>query len=71
MWPKGVRWYHVESDILKEGPGTKTSWGWEIPERKLPSVKILFKTMIPIYFGPQQLLYPIDVAGKPTHFVRG
>ena len=25
MWHKGVRWHHVESDILKEGPGTKTS----------------------------------------------
>ena len=26
MWHKGVRWHHVESDILKEGPGTETSW---------------------------------------------
>ena len=26
MWHKGVRWRRVESDILKEGPGTKTSW---------------------------------------------
>ena len=33
MWYKGTRSYHVESDILKEGPGTKT-----------PSVKMLFKT---------------------------
>ena len=24
MWHKGLRWYHVESDILREGPGTKT-----------------------------------------------
>ena len=23
---RGSRWYHVESDILKEGPVTKTSW---------------------------------------------
>ena len=23
MWHKGVRWHRVESDILKEGPGTK------------------------------------------------
>ena len=37
MWHKGVRWHRVESNILKEGPGTKTSWmevrgymdGWE------------------------------------------
>ena len=26
MWHKGVRWLHVESDVLKEGPGTETSW---------------------------------------------
>ena len=26
MWHKGVRCHHVESDILKESPGTKTSW---------------------------------------------
>ena len=26
MWHKGVQWHHVESDSLKEGPGTKTSW---------------------------------------------
>ena len=24
MCHKGVRWHHVKSDILKEGPGTKT-----------------------------------------------
>ena len=44
MWQKGVRWYHVESDILKEGPGAKTFWGWEIAERKIYRVKVLFKT---------------------------
>ena len=26
MWHKGIRWHHFESDILKEGPGTETSW---------------------------------------------
>ena len=26
MRHKGVRSHHVESDILKEGPGTETSW---------------------------------------------
>ena len=26
LWHKGVRWHHVESDILKEGPEAKTSW---------------------------------------------
>ena len=25
MWHKGVHWHRVESNILKEGPGTKTS----------------------------------------------
>ena len=38
MWHKGVRWHHVESDILKEGPGTETSW------EDVPSIKVLFKT---------------------------
>ena len=45
MWHKGIRWHHVESDILKEGPEAKTSWEvWEIAERQIPSVKMLFKT---------------------------
>ena len=44
MWHKGVRWYHVKSDILKEGPGTKYPWGWEIAKCKIPSVKMLFKS---------------------------
>ena len=29
MWHKGVRWHRIESNILKEGPGTKTSW-WNV-----------------------------------------
>ena len=44
MWQKGVRWHHVESDILKEGPGTETSWEWGIVEHQIPSIKVLFKT---------------------------
>ena len=44
MWHKGVRWYHIESDILKEDPGTKHPGKWEIAKRKMPSVKMLFKT---------------------------
>ena len=44
MWHKGVRWHHVESDILKEGPGTETSWVWGIVEHQIPSIKVLFKT---------------------------
>ena len=44
MWHKGVRWYHVKSDILKEGPGTKYPLGWEIAKCKIPSVKMLFKS---------------------------
>ena len=35
MWHKGVRWHHVESDILKEGPGTKTSW--EVRDCRTPN----------------------------------
>ena len=35
MWHKGVRWHHVESDILKEGPGEKQPRRWEIAERKI------------------------------------
>ena len=44
MWHKGVRWHHVESDILKEGPGTETSGRWGIVEHQIPSIKVLFKT---------------------------
>ena len=35
MWHKGVRWQHVESDILKEGPGTETSW--EVRDCRTPN----------------------------------
>ena len=38
MWHKGGRWHHVESDILKEGPGAKYTGRWEIAERQIPSV---------------------------------
>ena len=44
MSHNGIRWYHVESDILKEGPGTKTSWVWGIVEHQIPSIKVLVKT---------------------------
>ena len=44
MWYKGVRWYHVECDILKEGPRTKHSGRWGIVEYQIPSIKVLFKT---------------------------
>ena len=35
MWHKGVRWHHDESDILKEGPGTETSW--EVRDYRTPN----------------------------------
>ena len=35
MWHKGVRWHHVESDILKESQGAKTSW--EVRDCKMPN----------------------------------
>ena len=44
MWHKGVRWRHVESDILIEAPGAKHPGRWEIAERQVPGVKMLFKT---------------------------
>ena len=45
MWHKGIRWHHVEPDILKEGPGTKKHPGrWGIVEHQIPSIKVLFKT---------------------------
>ena len=40
MWHKGVRWHRVESNILKEGPGTKTSWEvryCRTPNHSMPS----------------------------------
>ena len=36
MWHKGVGWHHVESDILKEGPGTETSW--EVKDCRTPNI---------------------------------
>ena len=44
MWHKGVRCHHVESDILKEGPGTKHPGRWGIVEHQILSIKELFKT---------------------------
>ena len=44
MWHKGVRWHHVEGDILKEVPGAKHPGRWEIAERQIPSAKMLFET---------------------------
>ena len=44
MWHKGVKWHHVESDILKKSPGTKTSWKVRIVEHQIPSIKGLFNT---------------------------
>ena len=35
MWHKGIRWHHVESDILRERPGTKTSW--EVRDCRTPN----------------------------------
>ena len=35
MWHEGVRRHHVESDILKEGPGTKLSW--EVRDCRTPN----------------------------------
>ena len=43
MWHKGVRWNHVEADILK-GPGKKHPGRWGILEHQIPSNKVLFKT---------------------------
>ena len=30
-----TKWHHVESDILKEGPGTETSW--EVRDYRTPN----------------------------------
>ena len=48
MRHKGVRWHHVEADILKGGPGAKTFRGWEIAEHPLPSIKVWFKQITKI-----------------------
>ena len=67
MWHKGVRLHHVDSDILKEGPGAKHPGRWEIAERQKPSVKILFKTSIKGQKHPSIRLFIIeqDTIGKP------
>ena len=60
IWRKGVRWHHVESNILKEGPGGKTSW--EIAERQM-----LFKTNTKGHKHLSIRLFIIeqDTIGKP------
>ena len=60
MWHKGVRWCHVESDILKEGPGAKHPGRWEITERKIPSVGMLFKTNTNGHKHPSISLFIIE-----------
>ena len=69
MWHTGVRWHHVESDILKEGPGTETSWRWGIVEHQIPSIKVLSKTNAKSHKHPGiKLLFIIklqDTIGKP------
>ena len=60
MWPKRVRWYYVESDILKEGPWGKYPGRWEIAERKIPSVKLLFKTNSKGHKHPSTSLFIIE-----------
>ena len=67
MWHKGVRWHHVESDILKEGPGQKHPGRWEIAERQIPCVKMLFKINTEGHKHPSIRLFIIeqDTIGKP------
>ena len=60
MWHKGVRWHHVESSILKEGPGAKHTGRWGIAERKIPSVKMLFKTNTNGHKHPSISLFIIE-----------
>ena len=68
MWHKGVRLHHVESDILKEGPGAKKHPGrWEIAECQVTSVKVLFKTYTKGHGHPSIRLFILeqDTIGKP------
>ena len=64
---KRVRWHHVESDILKEGPGVKYPGRWEIAGRQIPSVKMLFKTNTKGHKHPSIRLFITeqDTIGKP------
>ena len=67
MWHKGVRWHHVESDIIKEGPGAKHPERWEIAEHHIPSIKMLFKTNAKSHKHPSIRLFirVQDTIGKP------
>ena len=51
MWHKGVCWHRVESNILKEGPGTKTLWDCcaDFSEVCGTSVCVCW---VPIYYRP-------------------
>ena len=69
MWHTGVRWRYVESDILKEGPGTENPGRWGIVEHQIPSIKMVFKTNAKSHKHPViKLLFIIreqDTIGKP------
>ena len=73
MWHKGVRWYYVESYILKGGPGQKHPGRWEIAERQIPSVQMLFKTNTESHRHPSIRLFIIeqDTIGKPKKTISG
>ena len=60
MWHKGDWWYHVETDILKEGPVIKHPGRWEIAVRKIPRVKMLYKTNTNCYKYPSIILIIIE-----------
>ena len=60
MWHKGLRRYHVESDIPKEGPGTKHPGMWEIAKHKISSVKMLFKMITNGHKHPSISIFIIE-----------
>ena len=67
MWHKGVRWHHVESIFLKEGPGPKHPGRLEIAEHQIPSIKVLFEINIKSHKHPsiKPFIGEQDTIGKP------
>ena len=72
MWHKGVRWHHVESDILKKVQGQKHPGRWGIVEHQIPSIKVLFKTNAKSHKHPGMKLLSSEskTIGKPKKAYR-
>ena len=67
MWHKGVRWHQLNPKFWKKVQGQKHPGRWEIAERQILSIKMLFKINTKRHQHPSIGLFIIeqDTIGKP------